>query len=317
MKNIKRTLGRILKKIKIYTHYFKKITFKSSSKTKKIIICFDGLFPHGGLVDRLKGIISFYEISKQLKYEFYIIFEHPFDLTLFLEPNEVDWKLDRNELAWNPLNTKFIYLMNNFDISPLNLIETSNATNFIVYANIDYLNKIHPEIETPQLERIWRVRYNELFKRSKFLNDRLNQVEKQEYITIHARFTSLMGDFVDTTDKLISDDKKQQLLRHLNDIVKRIVENSKHKCYVFSDSIRFLNFIKENAPVNILKGVPFHMDDFKDETTIEKHLKTMIDFYMMVNSESVYFMKVDPMYHSSFSKYAAIIGDKPFTTLTN
>lgn len=59
------------------------------------------------------------------------------------------------------------------------------------------------------------------------------------------------------------------------------------------------------------------MDDFSNKSTLDKHLKTMIDFFMIVNCEATYFLRVDPMYYSSISKYAAIIGNRPFTMITN
>jgi hypothetical protein len=317
MKNLKNIVRSIVKKIIILTHYFWRINFKNHAEEKKIIICFDGIFPHGGLVDRLKGIVSFYEISTMLSYKFYIQFDHPFDLNVFLKPNKVDWQIDRKEISWNPTRTKFLYLVNKFDINPLHIIKSSKATNFIVYANIDYLKTIHPNSNSDEIEKIWRDRFNELFLKSAYLSNKLDVIEKEKYITCHSRFTSLMGDFVDTTIKLIPDDKKLALLNKLLVIVEGIVNESKYKCYVLSDSVKFLNFIKERVSVYMVEGDPFHMDDFNNESTLDNHLKTMIDFFVIVNSEAVYFLKVDQMHHSSFSKYASIIGNKPFTMITN
>lgn len=315
MKTLKNTLSRTFKKIKILTHYACRINFKNRPVEKKIIICFDGLFPHGGFVDRLKGIVSFYEISKLLNYKFYVQFDNPFLLNLFLESNKIDWYIDRKEVRWEPFGTKFLYLVNNFEANPLEIVKKSKAETFIVYSNIDYLKTFYPEFTKSELEYKWRENFNELFQKTDYLSNKLNSVEHDKYISIHTRFTSLMGDFSDTTIKILSEDKKQELQSRLHFRVKEIINNSDYKCYVLSDSVNFLNFIKEKEVVYLVEGEPLHMDDFGGVSTLEKHLKTILDFFIIVNSEAVYFLKVEPMYSSSFSKYAAIIGNKPFTTI--
>ena len=40
--------------------------------------------------------------------------------------------------------------------------------------------------------------------------------------------------------------------------------------------------------------------------------ETLVDFFMIAESQNVYFLKINPMYSSAFSKYAAIIGNKTF-----
>lgn len=312
MKIFRKRLSRIFNRVKIYAHYFTRISLKGSSKNKKIIICFDGLLPHGGFVDRLKGIVSFYEVSKILGHEFYIQFDDPFHLNLFLKPRKIDWNIDRKKVNWEPFKTKFLYLVNDFKSNPLDIIKHSKAKTFIVYANIDYLKKICPEFTETILEDKWRVNFNELFQKTDYLSHKLNLVEHEKYISIHTRFTSLMGDFVDTTNKVLLEGEKKELLGRLQLKVKEIIQHTRYKCYAMSDSINFLNFINENEPVYLVEGEPFHMDKFDGKSTLEKHLKTILDFFVIANSEAVYFLRINPMYHSSFSKYASIVGNKPF-----
>ncbi len=317
MKAFKKTLSRVSKNLKIYTHYFKRIRFNSKTNKKRIIICFDGLLPHGGFVDRLKGILSFYEISKLEDYEFYIQFDDPFELKLFLEPNKVDWYIKKEDVYWEPFNTKFLYLVNDFDVRPLEVLKNSSASTFIVYANIDYFKTYYTELTASQLEEKWRLSFNELFQKSDDLLNKLNKVEQEKYISVHTRFTSLMGDFTDTTKKVLSESQKQELLNKLRLIIKGIIKKSDYKCYAFSDSVNFLKFISEKEAVHLVEGEPVHMDKFVKKTTIDSHLKTILDFFAIANSEAVFFIKADEMYHSSFSKYAAIVGNKPFKIVLN
>ncbi|OEK08858.1 hypothetical protein A8C32_00855 [Flavivirga aquatica] len=317
VKHFKKKLSIILKKAKLLSYHSKQFSFKTYKGKKRIIICFNGVLPHGGLVDRLKGILSFYEISKILDYDFFIQFNNPFPLDAFLEPNLVPWRIDEAAIKYNPIGTKLIYAVNNFDANPLEEIKKARAHTFIVYANIDYLKIFYPKKNVEVLETKWRLNFNELFNKTIHLKTKLNNIEKDKYISFHTRFTSLMGDFKDTTKLVLLDDEKEALCLKLQKKIKTILSINNHKCYAFSDSINFLNKIKQKETVNLVEGSPFHMDNFTKESTLDAHLKTLIDFFMIANSEVVYFIKIDKMYHSSFSKYAAIIGDKPFKMITD
>ncbi|WP_452224256.1 hypothetical protein [Lacinutrix chionoecetis] len=309
-------MGKKAKQLKLLRFHSKHIT-KSRFNKKRIIICFNGILPHGGLVDRLKGIVSFYEIAKQLDYDFFIQFDDPFTLDAFLEPHVTDWRIAREEVTYHPSKTKLIYVVNQFDAKPLEIIKKSKAETFIVYANIDYLKSLYPLESSEKVEAIWRTNFNELFKKSVRLETKLKEVEAEEYVAFHTRFTTLMGDFADTTSVVLSNTEKKALLLQLQKKIKEIIDQSPYKVYGFSDSIQFLNTIKSKENIHLVKGNPFHMDNFDKDASLDGHLKTMLDFFMISESEKVYFLKIGKMYHSSFSKYAAIVGNKPFKTITD
>jgi hypothetical protein len=313
-KKIKQFLGKNHKKTKVFANYLKYFSLKPT-KQKQIIVCFDGLFPHGGLVDRLKGIISFYQIAQILGYDFKIIFNNPFDLNLFLEPNNVDWQIDTSKMRWHPTKSKTLYLVNNFNVNPLKLIKNSKAKQFYVYANIDYGKTNFRDLNTEQLENKWRSDFNHLFKKSELLQAKLNEIATDPFIAFHSRFTTLMGDFKDTTTKNLSKDQQNTLCNNLVTIINRVKTEQNKSAFVFSDSINFIKFVKQNTQVNIVEGNPFHMDNFINNNNIDGHLKTLIDFFMIAKSDTVYFLNVKPMYNSSFSKYAAIVGQANFEVL--
>lgn len=314
LKKIKQFLGKKHKKAKLFAHYIKYFSLKPPNQ-KQIIVCFDGLFPHGGLVDRLKGIISFYQIAQTLGYDFKINFNNPFDLSLFLQPNNVDWQIDINNMRWHPTKTKTLYLVNNFDANPLKLIKNSKAKQFYVYANIDYSKTNFPDLNTEQLEHKWRADFNQLFKKSELLEAKLNAITTTPFISFHSRFTTLMGDFKDTTTKVLSVDEQDDLCNNLVTIINRVKAAHNKNAFVFSDSINFINFVKQKVQVSSIEGQPFHMDNFNNNNNTDGHLKTLIDFFMIAKSDTVYFLNVKPMYNSSFSKYAAIVGQTNFKVL--
>lgn len=312
LKNLKTYLGKKRRDLRLLRFHLKQPKPNHTFTKKRIIMCFNGQVPHGGLVDRLKGIISFYDVAQQLGYDFFIQFQNPFSLSTFLEPNTINWTIDESDTGFSFQNAQLVNVINNFEVNPLELIKKSSKSIFLVYANVDYLARLNPSKSTLDLESIWRSHFNSLFKKSKYLQEALQKVESKSYVSIHTRFTSIMGDFVDSTSKVISANERDLLLKQLKVEVDNIQKTSLAKVYAFSDSTVFLNYISKHTNAHVLKGVPFHMDSYKGEASIEAHLKTLVDFFMISDSEQVYFLKINPMYNSAFSKYAAIIGDKPF-----
>jgi hypothetical protein len=314
IKAFKKYIGKQLRDVKILRHHLKRVSFDKSSK-KRIIVCFNGVVPHGGLVDRLKGIISFYDIAKRLDFDFYIQFNTPFSLTDFLEPNQVDWIIKDSDVTYNFRSTQIVNCINNFNFNPFEKIKNSNKSTFLIYSNIDYLDISNKNLGDINKETLWRNHFNDLFKKTVLLDTELNKVVPGSYNSFHTRFTSLMGDFKDSTSVILSIEARNKLISDLKTKVIQLKEASDKPLYAFSDSSNFLDEISNSFEVKRLEGLPFHMDNYAGGSTLEAHLKTMIDFFTIANSNHVYFIKVGKMYTSAFSKYAAIIGNKPFTKI--
>ena len=320
IKKWKKRFSLLQKQLLLILYYSTKIkwTFSKSEDKKKIIICFDGLFSHGGLVDRLKGIISFYEVAKKLDYDFYIYFKHPFELTLFLKPNKISWEISKEQLRYNLFESKVIYLMNNFSANPISLIENCKAKTVFVYCNIDYLGVIYNDKKQEELDDIWKSNYNDLFSVSDLLQDQINQLPSKKGIVFHSRFTSLMGDFKDSTSFSLEIESRQKLIFELIKIMKKkSLSYPDKKIYVLSDSIFFLNYIKEHTSFNVLSGTPKHIDVNNNEMELTSHIKTFTDFYFMSKCDGLYLLKLNQMHASNFSKYAGILGKVPFAILKN
>lgn len=315
MKLIKKRISIFFKVLTLINYFSKRLYFSNKERKKQIIICFDGNFPHGGLVDRFKGIISFYEISKILNFDFKLFFNHPFELKNFLLPNKVDWKINDNELNYFVFSTKILYLMNDFKANPLEVIKKTKAKTIIVYCNVDYLPLLYIDKNEEELNRIWRKNFLELFKISNFLKEKLEKHSKQSRIVFHTRFTTLMGDFKDTTKLVLDETEKYDLIQK---VVKRIDEiailHLNKNIYVLSDSELFLKYIQINTNYKTLEGIPKHIENSNHD--IKFHSKTFLDFYFLIESNEVFFIRIDNMYNSGFSKYASIIGDKKYITLS-
>lgn len=309
-KLIKKYLSKQFYFLKWVMRYFKSISF-SKPEQKQIIICFDGVFSHGGLVDRLKGIVSFYQVANALDYDFKILFYHPFELERFLNPNQVDWLIKSEAIKWHPFKDQFVHVVNDFNVNPMELVKQKNANRYFVYANIDYGRALFPHLNEDALAQQWNTAFTSLFKISELLNQRLQDINTSNFIAFHTRFTSIMGDFKDTTSLVLPEVAQDQLKYKLLEKIKDLSANK--TAYIFSDSINFINYVTANSSIKAIEGLPFHMDDFEKNTQMEGHLKTFIDFFMIGKSSQVYFLKTEEMYNSSFSKYAAIVGETPFT----
>ena len=74
---------------------------RATNKSKMVICMLDGRALHGGLSDRLMGIISTYKVCKLLNLDFRIHFVKPFFLNDYLVPNKIDWKISYEEISYN------------------------------------------------------------------------------------------------------------------------------------------------------------------------------------------------------------------------
>ena len=86
---------------------------RAVNSTKWIVCMIDGRTKHGGLADRLRGIVSTYYVSKKLGYDFRLHFVHPFWLTDYLVPNSVDWRVRSDELCYNRQDSQVMYCGSN------------------------------------------------------------------------------------------------------------------------------------------------------------------------------------------------------------
>ncbi|NHM01134.1 hypothetical protein [Flavobacterium difficile] len=306
-------MSRFISFLKIYWQLLQSFSVSRSEQTT-IIVCFDGSVSHGGLLDRLKGVISFYEVAKIKQIDFKIYFNHPFQLSDFLQPNAVNWKLET--LQFNPFQDEVLYLMNNFSVNPLALIDAKKNKKYFIYCNIDYLKNMHQDFSDATIQETWRTNYNQLFTESPILKEAIFKLPQEKNIVCHTRFTSLMGDFADTTSVILNASEKENLVQKIIEKINNIQQqHSNLPIYVLSDSLVFLDAIKATTNFNTLSGTPKHVDVKSTFSSFEEHLKTFTDFYFISKSEQVFLLKIDQMYSSGFSKYAAIIGNKPFTII--
>lgn len=299
----------------ILKHYH--IKAKACGKTTaRNIFMVDGKIPHGGMFDRLKGLISVYAISKALKTDFYLNFVYPFELGKYLEPNTYDWRISKEDVCYDyPLSRPIIAYGEYLNPSRLWKKRKNEAHFYYGYNSLDKINAhFHTEYD-------WGTLYRELFRPTAYLQSYLDRCKQDiggDYIVVHTRFLNLLGDKVETDiNPELSDADKELLMENIAMKVEEIVRDNEDimgelKVMIASDSMKFISYIKEHIPnIYVVPGEVKHIDT-AGKTSDDQNLKMFIDYYMIAGARKVYNIVGPGMWKSAFSEYPAKIGSIEF-----
>lgn len=291
----------------------KKIIFIDRNKRQSYIFMVDGRIHHGGMFDRLKGIITIYAIAKTLEREFRIDWTYPFVLSKYLIPSKYDWMVDETEMNFGILSYSNIIAYGEF-ARPYRLMKKrTKETHF--YYGYDSLNEVNKVFGT---NYSWGKLYRELFRPSPYLLQYLDRYQAEigkAYIAIHTRFMNLLGDKTETdiNPELVSIKEKETLISLAIEAVRQV--SSKHpdmRIMMASDSMMFINRIKVVFPkAYIVPGTIKHIDT-AGETDDSENIKMFTDYYLISRAQKVYSLWHEGMWKSAFPEYAALIGGVPF-----
>ena len=291
------------------------VRMTSASNTKSVFMV-DGRRPHGGMFDRLKGIISIYALSKIQGVSFKIHFVYPFELSKYLIPNVYDWRVCAQDVCYDYPSSRPVIAYGEYQNPRRLWKKRKGETHFYYgYNSLDIINcKFGTCFE-------WGELYRELFKPSPYLQERLDVYRRQiggKYIVVHTRFLNLLGDKVETDINPELFQEEKQLL--MDSCLEKIKELS--KCFtetepsgrvmIASDSMTFIEFMKRKLPeIYVVPGVVKHIDT-AGKTSDDENLKMFIDYYMIAGAEKIYNLVGKGMWKSAFSEYSAKIGNKSF-----
>ena len=281
---------------------------------KKVICLFDGRIDHCGMTDRLRGIVSAYDVAKQLGYDFRIWFVNPFRLEDYLLPNEVDWRIDESEISYNPADSHVMYCGSNdthverfFQRLWFKKCFQEAPRQVHVYTNAHLL---------PYGQRFGQ-RFHELFRPSPALLQAVQSYTaplQGGYYTMSLRFQRLLGDFHERDGVDIAADEQQRLMdRCISKIdeLHRSLDPEK-KIMLMSDSVRFLEYAASRLPyVRYVPGKVLHID-FCDSTPDDVNLKLFADILIISQAERAFLLQTGQMYNSGFPRRAAQVGNIPF-----
>lgn len=284
------------------TRYRLKYGFRHAHKINVLYFVFEPQKKHPGLADRLKAVISMYNLAKANGYAFKLYFETPFKLSDYLKP-KFDWELSLEELEYSIFDTKII--------SETNWRKFVNLKPDCQYHCYRYSGNELPRRFEDSGYR-WFDLFHEMFEPSDELNRAYNSlgISAKPYIAIHLRFVNALEKFESTyfDNHLRTQVERDNLIcRCIKGIIKIMENNKGMDVYVFSDSKVFLNSLKD-LPVKTLDSSSIgHVS----ETEIrEQHLKTFLDLYVMSKSDCVYRIVAPELFnHSYYAVLAATIGD--------
>lgn len=272
----------------------------------------DGYKGHGGLSDRMRGLLTTYYEAKTRKIPFFIYWTDPFELSDFLVPNGVcDWRIDAKEIFYD-YERSFPLIMDISSTHGKNIIKEKifkhclrDKRDILVYSNMMYVKKGLPQL------------YNELFKPSDYLQENIEEHIRKigtPYWSYTFRFGNFLGDFKDIVGyPLVESEKKRLVDKNISEL-KRLLRElpSGYKALVTSDSLFFLEQVQAaDDRIYVIKKELRHVDFSKSEKK-EIWLKSFLDQNLIMKAEKVFLLRTEGMYPSSFPAFAALIGEKEF-----
>lgn len=287
---------------------------RDNSDSLLVIFMIDGKVKHGGLTDRLNGIISTYFCCKQQQLSFRIFFTKPFRLEDYLVPNKYDWTMSSDEISNFRKSCSPIFVRNpdtgSIDQKLITLykkIRKTKTKNAHVYSNVNGVES-----------GIFSDLFKELFKPSLRLQELLDEQKKlieENYIAATFRFQQLLGDFKEDEYKTYNKQDQKSLIEECIKYLVRIYSENRQKILVTSDSITFLAAASKLDFVYVIPGEVVHMQ-FSSEDAFLPHAKAFLDLFMLSEASKIYSIKIKDMYDSGFPKLASRINNRPFVLLT-
>lgn len=319
MKKIYNIIGsKLLSRMQSYVKYILNFRYDYHYEAKKIykdnyvVFIIDGKTIHGGLSDRLRGLLSTYQYCQKRNKKFIINWTYPFSLSDFLKINTNKAEYG-DYLSHNKKDVAFRFFnsysfMNDDEESYFKLLDSKKPITH-VYSNVT----LH--------EELFYKYFNELFKPTeelqKAINSCLNDINGR-YISIAFRFIGLLGDFNDTysTGVILTPEQKDDYINHCLKAIKDLFRKHQDvsKILVTADSNLFLKRVKDIPYVYVIPGIVTHMDGNNSLS----QLKTFLDFFMISKAESCYCYQYGAMFASTkFARTAALIGGKNIINISD
>ena len=305
---LKKIIRHCSKRIKRVAVRLANYRFKGKQRCKEgvyFILDNKHLQKHPGLMDRMKAIVGMYYIAKANGMDFYLIHDASFKMDRYLRPNKVKWECQESEVSDSIFDTRILVYDPYAPIPRLKSIGVQWHCYEYIGRNILEQN----QIENWECE--WKKCYDELFVPSDLLISLIQKNKPAErFVGIHLRFVNALGIFEDAAvNSVLPDVKKESLIRQCIQAIQTIQSNVNYPVVVFSDNSLFLQRVNKIGIQTLGDRNIRHVSFSADTNSIDK---TFIDAYVLAEAESVYAIQGHSLYASAFSKYAAIIGGKPY-----
>ncbi len=286
------------------------------SKNKIVICLSDGISLNAGLCDRLRGILSMYQLCVKYNLPFRIYWDYPFELSDYLIPNKYDWRIAKSELSFDSDVTKPMVICSVVGLDRQKFIDAKIFKRCVVKGKY---SQYHIYTNSIIDEKKYRDSFDTLFRLSPKLESAIAN-EKialgSKYFSVSARFMELLGDFKDVgiIKHSLVEIQQQELIERCYLKLSELLESytDDYKAFVASDSRKFLERAAQNPRVHIVQGDIVHI---KNKGTEESYMKTFVDLMLIRDAETKYLLKTGEMYASGFPVFASWIGNGRFKTI--
>lgn len=276
---------------------------------KRVVYMCNGRTVAGGFADRLKGILSLYAISRELGYDFRISYTSPFLLEDFLPPADYDWRIAPEELGTEK--------------AAMLVLENTEDSDFQTCKQAEWLRRTLKE--GPEVMHVitnsnyaytldYPALFRQLFRTAPHLEAALAAEGEwlQRYVSVSARFLSMLGDFRETGENSSLPKAEAQALmqRNLEAIERLHAAHPDHTILVNSDSMRFLAFARQLPYVKVVEGSVAHTDLMAGKGAEDAHMKLFLDFFLISRADAIYMLHTPPMRISGFPYAASRLAGK-------
>lgn len=276
---------------------------------RTLIFMQDINFSQGGLVDRVKGIVSASFLANKFKFKFKVYFMDSNDpLINFLCGKSIEIITDKSKLNFDKHFSQpvvwYNYIPGNQALIEKRLLSKNEIH---LYCNMN-LVQIFKNSEL-ELQTVWSSIFNKIFS---FPPSNL-----ENSLGIHLRFIGLLGDFKDLRTHELSCKDKLEMIAWCENIILEI--GKAHPgllLLIVSDSSTFLKSLLEKEKFNSIKH-RFQIDSsnightaLSSDDDIFK--KTVSDFMDLRSCNKVIQVRYGKMHKSDFSRYAAMSSLKQF-----
>lgn len=296
--------------IKALNPFYNKLSFSLPKNNNRLIYTADGSINHGGVVDRMKGMLTTYYLSKKYNFDFLIYYNSPFSFSEIWYNESVNLQ----KLILNPFKFKIIFIST---LSKLEKFSSKNAlTNnktYLIYCAENILAYQYPNGK-------WEIKTKFLFKELNALgNNKIDALIKVKYSSffydkidlVHYRCLNYFDDFEDTKIKPIHNILREKLISSIINNAKEVY--IKNQIFI-SDSRYLLKKLKENGFQVFSLESTKHIDNKGFQK--KEYLNAYIENHLITKAENVssyiLFHKEKP-FNSHFAYYPSIIGNSKFS----
>lgn len=280
-----------------------------------IVAMVDGRVAHGGLSDRIRGIVSVYGYCKEKKIPFKLYYVHPFHLEEYLQPADYDWRISPEQISYHPNEAVPILLT-------CDRLPNKHHRRYLDQVLKKYPHRqIHIYTNSQFLDKDFTSNFSEIFSprpNIKLLVDKYAIPGNEDFISMTFRFQQLLGDFKEDGCKILSKEEQETLIRKCiekADYIRRTFHPTS-KVLLTSDSVSFVKrFCKEKDYAFSIPGEVVHID-YTSNASYEIYAKTFIDMFTLSKAKKIYLLRTGDMYRSGFGKRASKISGVDFEEIS-